>query len=222
LPLILILVLVLSHGFTYGQQLVVDDSESIEYRAFQLETWLGTEESWILPAFSPIRGLQLAAGAIITEDETLAVTEAKYMFRTPANNRVGFGIVAGTLIAPFVEFYSFIPVTFPLLDERVVLHGNFGYLLERNEEELGDHSHTQDDHLFTWGARADVAALGPVSLLGELFGENNDTPDFQVGFRLDLLPGLLEMDFTYGNSFSRQSSGLGFIVGVAWTPPPLR
>ena len=219
---VLFFLLMISNGVIYGQQLVVDEAETSEYRGFQLEAWLGTEESWILPVFSPVGRLELVAGAVITDDETHAVTEAKYMFRAPANNRAGFGLVAGTLIAPFGEFYSYIPVTFPLLDERAVLHGNLGYMLERHDEQHGDHTHTRDDHLLTWGVRADIAAFGPVSLLGELFGENSDRPDFQVGFRLELLPDLLEMDFTYGNSFSRQSSGLGFIVGVAWTPPPLR
>ncbi len=205
-----------------GQQMVVDDAGVTDYKAFQLEDWAGTEESWILPAVSPLRGLELAAGAVITDDETFAVTEAKYMFRAPANNRAGFGIVAGALAAPFGEFYSYVPVTLPLIDERVVLHGNLGYMLERHEEEHGDHSHTHEDHFFTWGARADVALAAPVTLLGELFGLNDETPDFQVGFRLEILPGLLEMDFTYGNNLSRQSSGLGFTAGLAWTPPPFR
>ena len=219
---LLLFLLVLSHGIIYGQQLVVDDAGVTEHRAFQLEAWLGTEESWILPAYSPLRGLELAAGAVITDDETFAVTEAKYMFRAPANNRAGFGLVAGTLIAPFGEFYSYIPVTIPLLDERVVLHGNLGFMLERHDEQHGDHTHTRDDHLFTWGARADIATFGPISFLGELFGENSDRPDFQVGLRLEILPGLLEMDFTYGNNFSRDSSGPGFTAGLAWTPPPIR
>lgn len=205
-----------------GQQLVVDDAEVTEYRAFQLEAWLGTEESWILPAFSPARGLELAAGTVIMEDETFAVTEAKYQLRAPANNRAGFGLVTGALIAPFGEFYIYVPVTLPLFEERVVLHGNAGYTLERYEIDHGDHTHSHEDHFFTWGARTDVALAGPITLLGELFGANDETPDFQVGLRLEILPGLLEMDFTYGNNFSRDSSGLGFTAGLAWTPPPFR
>ncbi len=205
-----------------GQQMVVDDAGIVEYRAFHLETWIGTEESWILLAFSPLRGLELAAGAVITDDETFAVTEAKYMFRAPSNNRAGFGLVAGALFAPFRGFYSYVPATLPLLDERVVLHGNLGYVFERHLEDHGDHSHTHEDHAFTWGARTDLALAGPVTLLGGLFGQNSETPDFQIGFRLEILLGLLEMDFTYGNNFSRQSSGLGFTAGLAWTPPPFR
>lgn len=224
LLLMLLFMLLFSGAFSTasGQQMVVDDAEVTEFRAFQLETWLGTEESWILPAYSPVRGLELAVGAVITDDETFAVTEAKYMFRAPANNRAGFGLVAGALIAPFEEFYTYVPVTLPLLEERIVLHGNAGYMLERHEIEHGDHTHTHEDHFFTWGARADVALFGPVTLLGELFGANDETPDFQVGMRLEILPGLLEMDFTYGNNFSRASSGLGFTAGLAWTPPPFR
>ncbi len=224
--LILMLIFMVLAGGVFstanGQQMVVDDAGVVDYRAFQLETWIGTEESWILPAYSPLRGLELAAGAVITEDETFAVTEAKYMFRTPANNRAGFGLVAGTLIAPFGEFYTYVPVTLPLFEERVVLHGNAGYTLERYEIDHGDHTHSHDDHFFTWGARTDVALAGPVTLLGGLFGVNDETPDFQVGLRLEILPGLLEMDFTYGNNFSRDSSGLGFTAGIAWTPPPFR
>jgi len=205
-----------------GQQMVVDDAGVVDYRAFHLETWIGVEESWILPAFSPVRGLELAAGAVITEDETFAVTEAKYMFREPANNRAGFGVVAGTMFAPFGEFYTYVPVTLPLLEERVVLHANAGYTLGRHEIDHDDHTHTHEDHFFTWGTRADVALAGPVTLLSGLFGMNDQTPDFQVGFRLEILPGLVEMDFTYGNNFSRESSGLGFTAGLTWTPPPLR
>jgi hypothetical protein len=223
--LIMLLLMLFFSGATStasGQQMVVDDAGVTEFRAFQLEAWYGTEESWILPAFSPVRGLELAAGAAITEDETFAVTEAKYMFRAPAKNRAGFGLVAGALFAPFGEFYTYVPVTLPLFEERVVLHGNAGYMLERFEIDHGDHTHTHEDHFFTWGARADVALAGPVTLLGELFGANDETPDFQVGLRLEILPGLLEMDFTYGNNFSRESSGLGFTAGLAWTPPPFR
>lgn len=224
LLLMLFFLLLFGGAFTTanGQQMVVDDAGIVEYRAFHLETWIGTEESWILPAFSPVRGLELATGAVITDDETFAITEAKYMFREPTDNRAGFGLVAGTLIAPFGEFYTYVPVTLPLLEERIVLHANVGYALERYKLDHGDHSHTHEDHFFTWGGRADMALAGPVTLLGALFGANDGAPDFQVGFRLEILPGLLEMDVTYGNSFSSNSSGLGFTAGLAWTPPPLR
>ena len=223
--LLMMLFILLFSGFfstSSGQQMVVDDAGIVEYRAFHLEAWIGTEESWILPAFSPVRGLELAAGAVITEDETHAITEAKYLFREPTNSRVGFGLVAGALLAPFEEFYTYVPITLPLLEERIVLHGNAGYTLERHEVEHGDHTHTHEDHFFTWGGRADVALAGPVTLLGELFGANDEIPDFQVGFRLEVLSDLLEMDFTYGNNFGRQSSGMGFTVGLAFTPPPFR
>ncbi len=165
-----------------GQQMVVDDVGIVEYRAFHLEAWIGTEESWILPAFSPVRGLELAAGAVITEDETYAITEAKYMFREPRNNRAGFGLVAGTLLAPFGQFYTYVPVTLSLLEERVVLHDNAGYTLERNETVDGDQHYNKEEHFFTWGARTDMALAGPVTLLGAIFGETPKRPIFRSVF----------------------------------------
>lgn len=221
---ILILLIIIALGgmsqTANGQQMVVDDAGVTEFRAFQLESWLGTEESWILPAYSPVRGLELAAGAVITDDETHMVGEAKYMFRAPSLHSPGYGLVAGVLVAPFEEFYTYVPVTLPVFDEWMVLHGNLGYVLERHEEVHGDHTYIREGHLFFWGARADINVHGPFWLLGELFGEDNFQPDFQVGFRLEVIPELLEMDFTYGNNFSRVSSGMGFTVGIAWTPAP--
>ncbi len=75
---------------------------------------------------------------------------------------------------------------------------------------------------FPVSSTSHLALAGPVTLLGGLFGGNTETPDFQVGFRLEVISDLLEMDFTYGNSFGTQSSGLGFTVGLAYTPSPFR
>ncbi|MDG5767869.1 hypothetical protein QA596_10360 [Balneolales bacterium ANBcel1] len=223
--ILLVLFLILSGGLfqsANGQQMVVDDADITDFRAFQLEAWLGSEESWILPAFSPVRNLEVGAGAVFSDDETYFVGELKYMFRAPGPNTPGFALVTGALMALFEEFYAFVPATLPVLDERLMLHANLGYALARYDVAHGDHTHSHEDHLFIWGGRADLNLHGPFWLLGEVFGANGDTPDFQGGLRIEVIPGLLEVDLTYGNSFSRHSSGMGVTGGIAWTPSPLR
>ncbi len=223
-PVCLALLFIITGGLvqtSHSQQMVVDDAGVTGYRTFQLESWLGTEESWILPAFSPIRNLEVGAGIVFSDNETFFVSEAKYMFRDPEKHVPGFALVTGAFLAPFEEFYAFVPVTLPLVNDRVMLHGNLGYQFERHEEPHGVHEHLEDDHLLTWGARADINLYGPFWILGELFGANDFTPDFQTGVRTEVIPESLEMDVTYGNNFSRDHSGMGFTFGFAWNTSPL-
>ncbi|MDI6401710.1 hypothetical protein QLX67_06875 [Balneolaceae bacterium ANBcel3] len=209
--LLILLFLMLADGAfntANGQQMVIDDVEVTDYRGFSLETWYGQEESWVILLFSPLKGLELAPALMYTDDDVFGNIEAKYMFRAPGGNGPGIGLVSGAIWAPFIGFYTYVPVTFTLPEERAVINVNVGY--EWEEATSG--------HAATWGARVDVPVLSLMTLLGEVFGSNGDTPDFQVGVRWTIVPDLLEMDTTYGNHFGKEHSGLGFAVGLAWTP----
>jgi hypothetical protein len=103
-----------------------------------------------------------------------------------------------------------------------VIHLNLGWQMERESDVHGGEEHTHAHHALAWGTRADL--LLPVlddrlSLLGELFGEDGTRPAYQAGLRAALIPDRLNADLTWGGHTATSESGLGWTLGLAWTPP---
>jgi hypothetical protein len=51
-----------------------------------------------------------------------------------------------------------------------------------------------------------------------VFTTDFETPSFQAGVRFDLVPDLLNIDVTYGESFKSDISYPGLNVGIAFKP----
>ncbi len=211
-----------------GQQFVVDDVGIVDYRACQIEAWHGEQSTWILPACQPVRNLELTVGLgrLVTENETWDpeyVVQGKYLLRPDRADGVGVSLVVGAGISPIrqpggrrvTDLFAYVPATMSLAGDRLLIHPNLGWLLERErgEEEGGVR------HILTWGMRGDVALLERLEAIGELYGEGSEGLGWQTGLRVHLVPDRLLVDLSYGNHFDVDDPGTGFTVGFAWTPP---
>jgi hypothetical protein len=217
-----------------AQQFVVDDAVMAEYRSCHLEVWHGQSTSWILPGCQPVRNLELSAGVGFVDigdgRDTEYVLQGKYLFRGLAPNDFGVGFVGGIgyaapapLSRGVAGVFAYIPSSLSLSDDRVVLHGNLGWHLQRDDHEHNGVVHEDPHHALTWGARADLLLplrIERFTLVGELFGEDRLLPEFQVGVRGELFAERLFLDLSWGGNADRELPGAGWTVGLAWLPPP--
>ena len=84
--------------------------------------------------------------------------------------------------------YLYVPVTFNLTDQ-----------LEISADLGGGYARTADQHVVTWGIGGTYHATEMLSFIGEVFGQDKDTPAIQAGPHLKLMPGL-EVDAIYGEN----------------------
>jgi len=151
-----------------AQQFVTDDAALTDFRACQLEAWHGESSSWILPACQPLRNLEITAGiGFIPETgarSTEYVLQGKALFRELTPNGVGIGAVVGAGFGPLTQIvgngasdiFAHVPVSVSLADDRLILHGNLGWHLERDEHEHNGVVHDESHHTLTWAVRSDV------------------------------------------------------------------
>jgi hypothetical protein len=212
-----------------AQQWVVDDAAITEPGACQVEAWWGEAEQWVLPACTllPRTEVTLGAGwfdrgAGGTDPHLFA--EAKLLGRDSDALRWGWGVVVGTALSldgdtdRVSQLFAYVPVTVNLEAIPLVLHANAGWALER--ELHGDHAH--DHRGLLWGMRGDLALSDRLALLGEVSGITGDPAEGQAGIRLFVVPDRLALDLSYGFSLDSAEDGLGFQLGLAWTPAPFR
>ncbi len=215
-----------------AQQFVTDDAAIVDYRACQLEAWHGQVESWVQPACQPIRNLEITVGiGFLANDGGRTIEyllEGKTIFRELETNGFGWGLVAGVGVDPLAqvsgwpvaEIYAYLPASLSLADDRLILHGNLGWHFERGEHEHNGEVHEEAHHALTWAFRSDVLLAERLTLIGELFAEDRFLPEYQVGLRTTVVADRLLIDVTYGGHTAAGADGLGWVVGLTWTPPP--
>jgi len=240
-PALIAGLLILAFPLTSGaQQFVVDDAAIADHGACQVEAWHGRTASWVQPACTLVPNLEITAGVGWIDHgepdrEVEWTVEAKYLFREMAPGRFGVGLIAGVGVDPsagatgdrFEEVFAYVPISYTTPGERLLLHANFGWHYESAHGH--DHGHGHDDegshYAMTWGVRADApipVAADRFTLIGEIFGEDRLLPEFQIGLRTALVPDRLELDVSWGGHTQDDLSGFGWVVGLAWTPPPFR
>ncbi len=199
-----------------AQQMVVDDAEITTHRSFQIESWYGTIESWMLPAVGVTSYLEVAAGLGFDSDNTFSpdlwMLEAKVVPGDLEDDGSAWGIVTGVMWdmdREMDELYAYIPYSRMMLNDSSVLHLNAGWAMFGGDE---------TEHALIYGIRADIGLYDRISVLSELFTENVETPSFQAGLRFELIDGLLEMDVTYGQGFQSGIDDPGLNIGLAFTP----
>lgn len=220
---------------TSAQQFVTDDAAIVDYRACQVEAWVGEAASWVLPACQPVSKLEVSAGLGLVREAGGSnpeyVLQGKLLLREGGPGRVGVGLVAGAGFGPLSQVagdgvagaFAYVPVSVSIGEDRLILHVNGGWHYERDEHEHNGVIHADAHHQATWAARADL--LLPmlrerVTAIGEVFAEGRTRPEFQVGLRTVLLPGRLGFDVSWGGHTVSGFRGAGWALGFAWTPPP--
>ena len=206
---------VLSARAVNAQQMIVDDAETAGFHV--IETWLGTEESWIQPSISLLPSWDLSPGIIFaSSDADLIATnwliETKYVPDSFALGSWKIGNVSAVVFdidGGLSQVYSYLPLSTSILNETALLHLNVGTEFNKFDQWEGS---------FTSGIRGDFLLSGRVALLTEFFTYDFRDPRFQAGPRIVLFRGTLEMDITYGRGFQKNQTYPGFNVGISYSP----
>lgn len=210
-----------------AQQFVVDDANIVDAGGCQVEAWYGQSSQWLLPACRLLPWTEVTTGiGLAPEGDGRLVkyaVQAKVLLVEARRGTPGLGFVAGVgmdrlgqvLGSRVSGVYAHVPVTVLLGAERAAAHANIGWHNERNHD--GTHG---THHALTWGLRADVLVAPRLTLIGELFGEDQERPEYQAGLRSTLLTDRLQLDVSWGGHTERGAGGAGWTVGLAWTPRP--
>lgn len=182
--------------------LEVDDAEITEAKSCQLEAWAeyGRDRNihWLMPACNPTGNLEFAVAAgyeAYKEDyDTKAFAfEAKTMLAEELGDYVSIAFSAGfenyrTEGEDEQEWYVNLPVT-TFFSERFAWYKDIGAVYEKEEK------HTT----FTWGTGFEFGLTDRVDLYGEVFGDSNERPYYQVLAALWLKPDQIQVSLGFGD-----------------------
>lgn len=209
---------------------VTDDARLTTAGSCQLEIWTRLYESstevWALPACNPIGNLELTVGggrAMYAEQgrnpNSDYVFQAKTLLRKLETNNFGFGIAAGTVRHPAVNpgpnllgnTYVYLPWSVSIADDFFVVHVNTGWLRE----------HGTNKNLATWGLGTEWNVSERVTWMAETFGDSHPNTYWQAGGRFSLIPQLLQIDTTIGQSTGGDNASRWISFGLRFTPASL-
>jgi len=201
-----------------AQQMVVDDATVLIDKQMQLEAWYGTEQSWIQPSLSLNHLWDVTPGVVFNTSDDGSVSqlfgELKYIPTDLDFDGYSYGWTGAIFFdtkGRVDRVYTYIPFTKYILDRTSQVHLNIGF--DGRDNIAGDF-----EYGFTTGFRADLGLTERLTILSEVFTTDFETPSFQAGVRFDLVPDLLNIDVTYGESFKSDISYPGLNVGIAFKP----
>lgn len=207
---VLLLFIFSTPKIVFSQQMIVDDATIAQKHI--LEAWAGTEESWIQPNLAISPSWNLNPGIIFNTssreiDPTNWLIENKFI---ATGSRWAYGNVTAAVFdfdGRISLLYSYIPISRTIFNYNSFLHLNLGVKANHLEEEW--------DFSFSYGLRGDFSVTPRTILLTEVYTTPEDSTGFQGGFRFILIPGKLESDITYGQSFDGAIKYPGFNVGIS-------
>lgn len=206
-------------GAHAARPMVVDDARVVDPKACQVESWVrdnqdGSREYWALPACNFTGHFELTAGGARTRDPLSGVAtsdlvlQAKGLFRALPEHGWGAGWVVGNVRHPSAPGEGGGPYAYGMFSTssfagRLVTHANLGATRDT----------VQGEARLTWGFGTEIGVVGTrLQLLGEVFGVRGERPFSQVGFRWWVIPDRLQLDATWGDRWTRASSGERFLT----------
>lgn len=212
----------------YGARpFVTDDARLTTAGSCQIETWTrsyaSSLETWALPACNPKGNLEFTVGgghayfdSSTTSNSTDYVYQAKTLFQKLDEHTTGIGLAIGTIHHPSIQVgpnqhgnqYAFIPISIPLLDDRLIMHLNPGILRDKASQETRK----------TWGIGFEFNASQRWMLIAESFGDTSTGSYWQSGVRFAIIPNLLQVDTTAGKKYSGNSETQWISFGLRFTP----
>lgn len=209
-----------------ARPMITDDARIVDAKACQLESWVkfnrDSTEYWALPACNFTGNLELTLGGARSKDDagtqtTDLVLQGKTLFKTLEPNGWSWGLAVGNMRRPPVhtgsgpigDLYAYVPATFSLRDDRVLLHTNLGWLHEKEAKK----------HRMTWGVGTEAQLSASNWLIAETFGQNQGKPFYQVGLRHWLVPNHVQINTTYGNRAGSGTQERWFSSGLRLLSP---
>lgn len=207
-----------------ARPMITDDARLTDAGACQVESWVhlhgSQRELWALPACNPGGNFELTVGGALAYTDSRAdsgalVIQGKTLFKPLETNGYGFGLAAGYASQPGSAHtgnpYFYVPASFSLADDRVVLHTNLGYTRERENHQ----------NRLTWGLGSEIQMTERAWLIAESYGQDKGNAFFQMGVRYWVLPNHVQIDTTYGSRFGALSDQHWFSIGLRLISPSL-
>ena len=225
LPASLTLML-LSDSVYAARPLVTDDARFTNAHSCQLESWSrtyqGGQEMWAMPACNLGENFEVTLGGGVyynrsehyhTEDWTAQI---KTLFKPLETNGWGWGLAAGHVLHTNIHpgpnqlgnTYFYIPVSFSMQNDDVLVHLNVGMQRDKQESRFKA----------TMGLGTEFKLAGPFKGVAEVFGDQTQSPFYQLGVRYSLVPDNFQIDGTFGQQVNGNSQTQWLSVGVRWTP----
>lgn len=222
--LLLPLMIALANPALAARPMITDDARLTDAGACQVETWVHTHreqrEFWALPACNPGGNFELTFGGALAyadgrKQSGAMLVQGKTLFKPLETNGWGIGLAAGYATQPGSEQsgspYFYIPLSFSLADDQLVIHTNLGNLRERE---------TQKNRL-TWGVGGELQTTERLYVIAESYGQDQGNAFFQTGLRYWLMPGHIQVDTTYGSRFGQIHQERWFSIGLRLITPRL-
>lgn len=220
-PLLLALLPVAVHA---ARPMVTDDARLTDAGACQLESWVhahaGEHEWWALPACNPGGNLEFTVGGARAwsdgrTDGVGRVVQLKTLLRPLQSNDFGVGFAAGYATQPGRgergDPYFYVPASWSLNDDAVVLHLNLGKVRER------ENSSTRT----TWGLGSEIEMTPTLYGIVESYGQDRGAAWFQGGLRYWIVPGHVQIDTTVGSRAGDWRGERWFSLGLRLISPRL-
>lgn len=222
--LLLPLMIALANPALAARPMITDDARLTDAGACQVETWVHTHreqrELWALPACNPGGNFELTFGGALAyadgrKQSGAMLVQGKTLFKPLETNGWGIGLAAGYATQPGSEQsgspYFYIPLSFSLADDQLVIHTNLGNLRERE---------TQKNRL-TWGVGGELQTTERLYVIAESYGQDQGNAFFQTGLRYWLMPRHIQVDTTYGSRFGQIHQERWFSIGLRLITPRL-
>jgi hypothetical protein len=219
--LILLAIVPAAHA---ARPMTTDDARLTDAGACQVESWAhlhgSQHEFWALPACNPGGNFELTLGGALAytdghQESGALVIQGKTLIKPLETNGYGIGFAGGYATQPGSAHtgnpYFYVPVSFSLADDRVVIHTNLGYTRERENQE----------NRLTWGVGTEMQISTQSYLIAETYGQDKGNPFFQVGIRHWIVPNHVQIDTTYGSRFGAISEQHWFSIGLRLITPTL-
>ncbi|WP_304419486.1 hypothetical protein [uncultured Helicobacter sp.] len=222
------LMLLFAYAALYAARpMITDDARVVDRHSCQLETWgiydgkIG--EYYVIPGCNLFLDIEISMGAMMSNlpanqaKESVRAQQfifsAKRVFSDLETQGYSYGIALGNaynfLYSKYSnDYYLYIPASMVFFDNKLLLHSNLGYKLQRRNDE---------PHIFYAGLGLEQQITQRLWLLGEALYERFEKTKFQVGVRIWLLQDKIQLDSTYGNAFSGGGSWVS--VGLRFLSP---
>ncbi len=205
-----------------ARPLLTDDARIVDPGACQLESWVRNgrdgHETWALPGCNFSGNLELTLGGALLRDADGArsnnlVLQAKTLFKPAAPDQWSWGAalgVVGDTASGTRDVYGYIPLTLPLINDRLFLHANLGAKRE------GQSQHK----LLTWGLGLEHQLSSRFGLIGEAYAQDKGRPLMQLGTRVWLVPNRVQLDATLGRRLASGTEERWVSIGLRLLQAP--
>lgn len=206
--------------------MVVDDASITSPGNCQVESWTqhttSQTEFWAVPACNVGGTWELAAGlgriGAAGPDGAYrsGVLQAKTVFRPLQKNGWGIGLTIANQFRQGAgvagDLSVLVPVSVSLLNDRVLVHANGGWLRA--------HATGQNDGF--WATGAEWAARSRLTLTLETYGTGRGHSYNQAGARFAVIPDRLALDAGVGSRIGRIGNERFYTFGLTLAGPVLR